>query len=270
AWWVPVLLGQMDTMMKSFWIADLDVSPLQIWLGVYPYPRLAKPLMGALGLAGLVILYRQRPTWGALSIFLLVGQPALLLLLSLYRPAFIPRALMWPTIMYLVLLAVVLSKIRNLAALAIAVALLSGIQMYSAAGDYSLEPQASTVETFAGDFDFEPQTDVVVIAPQNLDWDYQYTTRDRESPRVVGLNYGDVRPLLAGWMLSQTIDRDSLLDEVRAHHRLWVLRETSPMLPIAREDNFDVAFNSLEDEYRVAEEVTSETHRLTRYERRTP
>ena len=268
SWWLPVLFGQLGE-QPTAWIPEPSWQVVKgNLLGVYPYWAPAKALMLLLGIAGFVALYKSNRRVAWLSLILLAGHPILMYLVSLDTPAFIRRALVWPSVMYFLLLGVLLARVRRIEVLLPAVAVIVIIQLSAARADFPAGRIDSLLSPFAATLHSANEQDAVVIAPQNLEWDLRASLGDWPfGDHVYGLNHGDALPVSWNWMLSESTDRSDLLNRLQGLQTVWLITESEASFPIAEADSFDSVMRELFAEYPSVREWHSERHALYRLSR---
>lgn len=240
-WWIPVLYSQLGSMMQHFWIPYPTLSVVKSnLLGVYPFPRLLKPFIFAIAAVGLLLIARRTRAFALISILVLAGQPLLLYLISLHSPAFIRRALIWPSVFFYIFLAVAVLHIKIKWARWLFAVTLVAINLYAARDDYPAHRENGGLHGLIEHFKPISNTDVLLIAPQTIEWELRYDFRSKDlSLPIFGLNYADRGQLLKRWMISNSLDRKDARSTLSNYPRLWILKERNPIFPPAKPDDFE-------------------------------
>ena len=246
--WLPSLLYQAQTTLKDFWIppSTPDWSKSQL-LGTYPYAKWTKPLIYALALPGLWALRRRRVVL-AFILVMVVGQPLITYLISLNRPIFIVRAMIWPTVFFFVLVGSGLGTIRSLRTFAAGVVALGTIGLLSARAVYYPKATHSSVAALLAPLAaMDPNVDLLAFAPITMEWEYRYEAHlGGNRIHGTGVFFADRSPQLQNWFDSRFVTREALADEARRYRRVWLLREMTSPLPLSPGQGFEKLLSSLE------------------------
>jgi 4-amino-4-deoxy-L-arabinose transferase-like glycosyltransferase len=250
--WLPILerqaLGDLGSAVAWIPPMSLDAVSSQM-LGAYAVPRLAKPVVYGFALWTAWSLLRTRPRVAAPLLVVLVGQPVLLAVASLVRPMFLVRALLWPTALFPVLLALGIGRLGSARRQALAVAALVAVQLVSARESYTLQRETAAADLAAAHVAAEAGAgDAVFLVPSPAAWEWDYAVRDsplRELPRYAAF-YGDAPEPLRSWTPAEVVERGRLPDIARrTPGAVWLVAESRPLLPIPRDDGLEPTLEAL-------------------------
>ncbi len=239
--WLSTVLHQIRTTLRDFWIpASTPEWVRKQLMGTYPYEKWAKPILYALVLPGIWAL-RRRPVALAFSLAMAAGQPLALFLISLYRPMFVVRALIWPTGLSFIIIGAGLAMIRPRWAFGTSIAALGVLGLLSAQGLYAPRHTGSDVAALVEPLATRsPTDDLLVFAPVTLEWEYRYEAR-LAGARIdgLGIDLADRPQQLQNWFDSRFVRRDALVGEARRVRRVWLLREVTSLFPPPAGQGFD-------------------------------
>lgn len=277
AWWLPTMLTQTVQTLESFWVPESTPPWVRSQLlGVYPYQWWFKPVMLALAVVGICVL-RCRPWLVGFLLVLVIGQPLLVYLMSLYRPIFIVRILVWPSLLLFVPIGAALAAPKSrrtfaIASVVVAAASLStvveAVAVEGGHGQYPSLPGRSALAAFLPEFErFDAAADVVVFAPMNAALEFQYVNRhSRIAIHGVGMTFADHREQVEPWYPVRWIHRDGLAARIRPFRRAWIVREVEPLVAVESSNGFDAVFARLGSMATVASRLRSGRFELVVYE----
>lgn len=249
--WILITIEQSRTVLQDWWI------PRSSWrwvrsqlMGAYPYPAWAKLVIYPLPLIGIWLLRRRKAELAFLLVFA-AGHPLLFFLISLLRPVFYVRPMVWTTVPGLLLLATALVALRprlGWRGVAAATGLIAVLQLSTLRPYYPASPQtadaAGLVEPLRG---FRKEGDAFVIAPVQFAWEFWHETRELHLPRRgAGVTYGDMRPQLAAWFGVTVVPRDRIPACLEGVERVWLVRELQPRFPPAPGNGFEEVLSRLD------------------------
>lgn len=166
--WIPIMMTLHATSAVSQANSWIPFPPTWSWtrsqlLGTYPYPPWLKVVFFALAAGGLFVLARVRLASAGFVITFVVGQPLLMWVLTLFRPVFLVRGLVWPTMLFAMLPAMLLTRLP-LRLATLATAMLVALQVTALKNDYPATIQrtdsAGLTVTLAA---FDLSADVLVL-----------------------------------------------------------------------------------------------------------
>jgi mannosyltransferase len=246
--WLWVVHLQSKAIMPTFWIPR--TTPKWIYselLGLYPVPKLGKPVIFALLAAGCWIMAKDRRHRRPLAFLALffAGQPLLLMLASLVQPVLIVRAMVWTTAFAFVPMAVALRALspRTRWLSVAATVLVVMLQLRPARALYPSPPERDSVADFTEPLEgFRAGEDALVVAPVPIAWRLWYEARRLPLPRsgasMFGLSFDDRLPQLKDWLGVTIVGRNEL-PSLLSSRRVWFLREVRSKDPGAPPHAFD-------------------------------
>jgi hypothetical protein len=268
--WMRVILLQSHSVMPEFWIPKTTPRWAYLqFIALYPVPKLFKPLLYALMLWGCYNLRRQ-PHLLAFVLVFFVGQPLLLLALSLLQPVLIIRAMVWSTAFACIPMAVgllaLLPRLRPLGVTA-ATAAVALAQVTGARAAYPA-PRKEPIAAFVAPLsEFRPDRDALIVAPETFAWTLWYQMRHTRLARAgYALRFGDRPFQLRDWLGVTLVKRAELVGQLKGK-RAWFLHETAPLYPPAPGDGFEGVTTSLNGWGKPARTWHSQGFELVLYER---
>ncbi|MBC7836124.1 MAG: glycosyltransferase family 39 protein [Phycisphaerales bacterium] len=237
AWWFVTVARQAQGTLSNFtWMPrptpEVVYSRL---LMAYDAHWSVKLLMLALALYGAWILRGRSGLLVLLGVFV-VGQPLAMYLLSLWRPMFVTRVLLWPTVCFFVLMAAGLATIKSPARFAGAVVLLMAAQLAVVAPTYPLERAESGVAALVEHLRTAATPgDLLILYPhEEIDFEHQYEARDHPlNIETVGVRPDDRSYQLDVWCRARRISKGEAIGALETGRRVWVMTardETDPFL----------------------------------------
>jgi hypothetical protein len=225
--WIAILTGHVSGTLAHFWIPEpsLHWAYSQI-MGMYPYPKLMKFAVFALMLLGLWQLRHRIPALSFITTFI-AGQPALMWAISYLRPIMIVRAMVWPTIIAMLLPAAVFARWKRPLMIA-ATVLFMVAQVPAIAEFYPSAPVKSDAAELVKYMRDIPDTDVILFEHATFESEFRYQAPDIfEHGNVISLLTGDQPYLLQPLLKARPVKRSDLASEV-AGKRVWVISELQP------------------------------------------
>jgi mannosyltransferase len=143
SWWWPVIIDQTGTELRDFWLeAPSLTAALDTAANVYGqiYIWHAQPFVTsgyvALGVLGSIRLFLRKPWPATFLAVIFVGGPALTYVVSLYRPIFMLRTILWPLPAFLTLVAIGVATLPSRRLLIAAISFIIGVQGVALANYY--------------------------------------------------------------------------------------------------------------------------------------
>lgn len=206
-WWLPILLMQagevdanwhMPQPTPKIVVAELERVYGQVH-GWYLRPLADAAVAVLIGLG--LWRWRRQPERLLPLVVLVVGLPVLTLAMSLYRPMYLTRTLLWPLTAWLVLLACGLWSVRSARLRGILVGVVLAVQLWGVARYYAAfdkdEPWDRLIQTIAAE---QRPGDVILVQPAGVLWPLAYygDRLDVELPGygVFGKGVAEGEPLL--------------------------------------------------------------------------
>lgn len=257
------MLFHVGTTLNDFWIPapTLDRVYSQ-FLGAYPYPAWAKPVILLALVWGFVQAGRHSRMAFILLFAFVVLQPLTVLALSFAKPILIVRVIVWPTLFAAVVMAFAVAalgpRLRWITA-----AGLVGLQALASLPQYQTVPQETDFDRLAPAFDgFDPATDLLVLGVQDFEYALRWSRPELLDARIIAFNYAD-RPQIYGALArSRFLRRDEAATVPVEARRLWILREVRPRFPIPPEDQVDAALDAVAAGWETEQSTEDERLRL--------
>ncbi|HLY74605.1 MAG TPA: glycosyltransferase family 39 protein [Planctomycetota bacterium] len=252
--YLPVMLvslEQTQTVLTHWWVPKSTGSWVRIQImSSYPFYKWFKPVLYTLPLVGAWLL-RRRPVGLVFFLVFIVGEPLMLYLVSLYRPVFLTSAIIWPTILTFILMAVAIVRLRprlGARAVVIATALVVAAQLVTVRNYYPAKPEVGDAEGFIEPLrGFRKAGDVFVVAPQQIAWVLWYDTHELPLPKQgFGVTFADARPQLYAWYGVPLVPRDQIPGSLKNINRVWLVRELKPLYPPGPGEGFEGVLSRLE------------------------
>lgn len=234
--WLLITLQQIRGSLLENWLPSTSLRWVRTqMMATYPFYSWFKPVLYLLPLAGAWLL-RKRPVPLAFVLTFVAGTPLLLFLVSLYKPVFYARPLLWPTVFGFLLMAAALVRLesrggrRTVVLATLVVVAAQGVTwppFYPSTPD---SPDAAAfVEPLRG---FDRQRDAVLLAPVQFGFEFWYETRELNLPRRgFSVAYADYAEPQAAWFGLTLVRREALPACVGPLERLWMVRELQPRFP---------------------------------------
>ena len=233
--------------LNNFWLPYPSLSWVKSqFLGAYPYPRLLKPVFMLIALFGVWSLRQNR----LLLLFVLafwIGEPLTFWLVSYVRPVLYCRPLVWSTLLFPILAAIALERLRT-GPLIAATAALATLQAVALLSDFPANREQMGFEALVPHLsDFTPDTDILVIGPQQFDPELRVDAKQVDFRRnAISIAYADLPEKVFEPLFAPRVPRAQLYDHVRGYRRVWLYTEIEPRFPVPPRDNFDQALRELE------------------------
>nr|WP_314262176.1 glycosyltransferase family 39 protein [uncultured Devosia sp.] len=241
----PAIFHTRDT-LANFWIP----APSLTWVysqfvGVYPYPAWAKPIIGIVLLAGFFLAWRNNKRAFWLLAVMVIGMPLMLLALSYIRPILIVRVFVWTSVIAAVVMAFAVSKLPKWP-LAAAVAVIVALQVVTLLPHYPTQPMQTDLDMLASELEtFDRQNDIMLIGPQSFEFNLRRNHPWLRDVDMRAFSYGDITDLSADMLWSELVLRSDAMTMPLEGSRLFLLHETNPKFPVPAEDNLDAALAAL-------------------------
>lgn len=263
---MPFIEHSSNTIGARFWIPEPTLGLVYGQMTqIYPYPKWLKPVMALLLIWGLWGLRRQ-PLSGLLLVFLVVGFPLLLILISFAKPVFMNRVVAWTSVVAVLILAVGVARMGpRLRVLGVLIVLAA--HAGAAWKLYPKEPQISPLAAFAETLaTLDPARDVLVLGDTDFEprlrWDHPamfdgnvYAFLPSEAHRRV------IDPAFRAKLVLSTRPEDVV---VRGD-RLFILRDTKAKLDPPTASRLDEAFATVIADRRLLDSLRSDTLQLDLY-----
>ncbi len=236
-WWLRILIYQAIFAIKDFWIPSPTWEIIKKNLTtLYGYQSLwwEKSEMGTAiwwiaiafvwGLALLGLWYwRKQPTNLALTVTFFIGVPLLGLLISMWRPIFIPRIFLWTTVPWFVLIAGGCLAFRSKILRAFLITILLMIQLKDTGNyyqDYHKEPWDKVAEYVVSSVHHQ---DLILFFPTSSARSFQYYfQRSNIDLSMYGISKGNHRKYSALNKV-EAIPIRGLLGTIESFDRVWLV-----------------------------------------------
>lgn len=212
-------------------------------LGLYPFPSWSKPLLYALVAAGGWMLRRRRAALAFVVVFA-AGHPILLYLISLHRPVFYFRPMLWTTPLGFLLMGFAIARLVSplgTRAVVASTAIAAFVQFTTTAHMYPPSHEHLDSAAFVEPLrEFRNGRDALLIAPLAYGFQLGYELRGLGLQRPwIGLAFGDKPEPLVEWYGVRQVSRDQLPTSVSPFERVWLMREVHHRFPPAVGDGFE-------------------------------
>ncbi len=223
--WLPRMAGQAKGVLTDYWIPALDLNQVIETLGALylpldqPFPLYVGTalLVSGLWALGLFQWWRRNPGWTVLLLVLVAAPIAGVLVISLVRPVFLARVLIWTTIPFYVALAAGALSSQHRPVRILVLFGLVGLNLWGLALYYTSFKKESWDEAGAYVAENAAAGDLILIHKNYVQEPFNYYFRKYEKnvPQF---------PLP-----SDAADREAQILALPPHKRIWLVASHGPL-----------------------------------------
>lgn len=252
----------------NFWLPELSLRYVYEQVATaYGYPKWTKPLVAILLIWGLWSLRRQ-PHLALLVVIYVVGLPALILAISVFKPIFMTKVIAWGSIVAVIPLAAGLMALRPAVVRWAAFGALMGAQVVALAGVYPSMPERDPFADLAPVFStFDPTRDTLILDNQaRMEPPLRWSAPQLFEGRAYGFSPRDWdRNVIDRAFRSEFVLRSEAGGIEPGSGRLFVVSEPDPAPARAPEDDVAAALAIVTAGRTPSESVESPRYRVDVY-----
>jgi mannosyltransferase len=237
--WFVLQLGNMSDTLGNYWVPETTLGyALGQISGIYPYPRYIKFFVLVLCVTGIVVLRYRRDALAFIGAFA-AGQPMTMWALSYIQPILLIRAMVWPSVLTLLLPAAVIARAARPAVVIALTTVLLLVQGWVIADQFPSRRQATDFSALAHHLSgFDPDHDRLLLSFQMLENQVRLDApAPFENSPVLAMTHSDRPETIRRFFRSKHVLRTDIESQVASSRRVWIVEEIMPPFPARPQDD---------------------------------